>query len=73
MIPKSAPMTDGRPRVLVVDDDESLLTLIAMRLDASGFETVPPRRRRRPTSTPTNRSAGWRWRAACASSSRCCR
>ena len=31
------------PRVLVVDDDESLLTLIAMRLDASGFQTVTAR------------------------------
>ncbi len=31
------------PRILVVDDDESLLTLIAMRLDASGFQTVTAR------------------------------
>ena len=32
-----------RPRILVVDDDESLLTLIAMRLNVSGFETVTAR------------------------------
>jgi two-component system, NtrC family, response regulator GlrR len=32
-----------RPRILVVDDDDSLLTLIAMRLDASGFETTTAR------------------------------
>ena len=42
MVIKSS-LTADRPRVLVVDDDESLLTLIAMRLDASGFETVTAR------------------------------
>jgi two-component system response regulator GlrR len=35
--------TEEAPRILIVDDDESLLTLIAMRLDASGFDTVTAR------------------------------
>lgn len=43
MTARPASLTDGRPCVLVVDDDESLLTLIAMRLDASGFATVTAR------------------------------
>jgi two-component system response regulator GlrR len=30
-------------RILLVDDDESLLTLLAMRLEASGFETLTAR------------------------------
>jgi two-component system response regulator GlrR len=38
-----SPENAGRQRILVVDDDESLLTLLAMRLAASGFETVTAR------------------------------
>jgi two-component system response regulator GlrR len=35
--------TEEAPRILIVDDDESLLTLLAMRLAASGFDTVTAR------------------------------
>ncbi|HHZ87897.1 MAG TPA: hypothetical protein EYN73_07420 [Chromatiaceae bacterium] len=33
-------MTDNRPRVLVVDDDTSLLRLMAIRLDAAGYRSL---------------------------------
>lgn len=33
----------NRPRILLVDDDESLLTLLSMRLEASGYETLTAR------------------------------
>jgi two-component system response regulator GlrR len=42
-VPAALPPVVAVPRILVVDDDESLLTLIAMRLDASGFQTVTAR------------------------------
>ena len=34
-------MTDGAPRILVVDDDDDIRETLAMALEASGYSTIP--------------------------------
>ncbi|HVJ60730.1 MAG TPA: sigma 54-interacting transcriptional regulator [Burkholderiaceae bacterium] len=42
-VPRSGPAGAPAPAILVVDDDESLLTLITLRLEASGFRVLTAR------------------------------